>query len=793
MFTLAAVLTLSLGIGANTAIFSIVDGILLHPLPYAQPERLVMVWATLPAKGRDTVMPNDYLDWRKSSTQSFEHLAAFCYQSLNFSGADIPERLTAASVTSDFFATLGIRPLLGRTWQSTEEGRVLVLGYDLWERRFDKEPKIIGRGILLNDERYEVIGVMPAGFKLPDRTDLWVRAPREIPALNTTTPPDSANNLKSSYLRVLGRLNPGVSLQQAQSVMNGIAARRAHDFPLTNADLGVKLVSLHEQIVGNIRPALMILFGAVGFVLVISCVNVANLLLARAGVRRHEMGVRIAIGASRGRLLRQLLSESLLLAGLSGLLGVLIGDWALRLLVRLSPPDMPRLGEVGLDIRVLLFTFGITLLTGLLFGLWPALQTTSPEFSQVLGGGDRTVTAGRRALQGRGALMVVEVAFSLVLLVGAGLMVKSFLRLQEVSLGLNPSNLLTFKVSLAKTKYTDKPQRAELFRQLLEKLQAIPGVRSAGAVLSLPLRGDDINLSFDIQGRQHQPAQEKLRDGFQVVSPGYFATMQIPLLKGRDFRAGDVAGAPEVAIISQKMATRYWPDQDPIGQQITYDNDAKDPHTKWITIVGVVGDVRHSGLTEEGRAELYRPLAQDAWPSLVFVVRTARGQDPMGLLSAARSQVASLDPEQPIADVSTLEQLLESSVARPRMTSRLLGAFALLALLLAGIGIYGLIAFTVSRRTQEIGIRMALGAQRSTLLRQVMAQGILITLSGIGLGMIGAFVCTRLLASLLFEVSTRDLAVFVSMPLLLFFVSVLASLIPAYRALRISPMVAFKT
>ncbi len=791
VFTLAAVSTLALGIGANTAIFSVIDGVLLRPLPYSEPERLVMAWIASPTKGNDTVPPNDYIDWRDNSRQSFQHLSAFCYQSLNLVKGDLPERLTAASVTSDLFTTLGVQPALGRTWQGLGDDRVAVLGYGLWENHFGKDPKIVGRSINLNDESYQVLGVMPKGFQFPDRTDLWVRAPREIPVLNPSNQPDTPNNLKSSYLRVLGKLNPGVTLQQAQSKMNPIAVRRAQGFPTTNANLGIKLVSLHEQIVGDIRTPLMVLLGAVGFVLIIACVNVANLLLARAGVRTREMGIRIAVGAGRGRLVRQLLSESLLMAGVSGLLGFLFGYWALDILVRLSPPNTPRINDVGLDGRILLFTFGITLFTGILFGLLPALQTSNPKVGGALIGGGRTMTASRSGMNGRNLLMALEVAFSLVLLVGAGLVVKSFLRLHDVRVGFDSSNVLSFKVSLPRTKYKEKPMRAEFFRQALERLQTIPGVQSTAGVLSLPLSGDDINISFAIQGRPPEPSNEKLRDGFQVVSPGYFSTMRTPVLRGRDFNNGDVAGAPEVAIISEGMAKRYWPDRDPIGQRITYD-DPKDPAAKWGTIVGVVADVHHAGLAEEGRAELYRPFAQDAWSFLYLVVRT-NGQDPMKLVSAVRAQIASIDPEQPISDISTLDQLVESSVARPRLTTRLLGSFAVLALLLAAIGIYGLIAYTVSRRTHEIGIRMALGAQRWNVLRQVMVQGVWIALAGIVLGLMGAFVCTRVLATLLFEVSTTDPAIFFGMPLLLLSVAVLASLFPAYRASRISPLIAFKS
>jgi putative ABC transport system permease protein len=790
VFTLAAVSTLALGIGANTAIFSVIDGVVLRPLSYAEPEKLVMAWIASPTKGNDTVSPNDYLDWRESTGPFFQHLAAFCYQSLNLVGGDVPERLTAASVTGDLFTTLGVRPILGRTWEGLGEDRVAVLGYSLWESRFGKDPTVVGRRISLNDESYQVLGVMPKGFQFPDRADLWVRAPREIPVLNPTTQPDKPDNLKSSYLRVLGKLKPGVSLQQAQSALDSVAARRARDFPTTNAQLGVKLVGLHEQVVGDVRAPLMILLGAVGFVLVIACVNVANLLLARAGVRSREVGIRIAIGAGRGRLVRQLLSESLLMAGISGVLGFLLGSWALGVLVRLSPPNTPRIHEVGLDGRIMLFTFGVTLLTGVLFGLLPALQTSRPELGRALIGDSRT-TVSRSGMTGRNLLMAAEIAFSLILLVGAGLVIKSFLRLHDVRAGFDSTNVLSFKVSLPRTKYKEKPARAELFRQALERMQEIPGTRSAAAVLSLPLSGDDINISFAIQGRPPEPSHEKLRDGFQVVSANYFSTMRIPLLRGRDFTSGDIAGAPEVAIISEGMAKRYWPDRDPIGQRITYD-DPKDPTAKWVTIVGVVSDVHHGGLAEEGRAELYRPFAQDAWSFLYFVVRTD-GQDPMSLVSAVRSRITAIDPEQPISDISTLDQLLESSVARPRLTTRLLGAFAVLALLLAGIGIYGLIAYTVSRRTHEIGIRIALGAQRRNVLGQVLVQGVGIALAGIVLGLLGAFACTRVLATLLFKVSTTDPAIFVGMPLLLLSVAVLATLFPAYRASKISPLIAFRT
>lgn len=792
VFALAAISTLALGIGANTAIFSIVDGVVLRPLPYEEPERLVMAWTTSPAKGQDTPTPNDYLDWRNNSTQFYEHLAAFCYQGLNLVEGDVPEQITGASVTSDFFNTLGISPVVGRTWQtSANEERVTVLGYGLWERRFAKDPQVIGRRIKLNDESYEVLGVMPKGFRFPDRADLWVPAPQEIPVLNTSTQPQDPDNLSTSYLRVVGRLKPGVSLEQAQAGMDSIASRRAREYPDTNAGLGVELLSLHEQIVGNVRTSLLIVLGAVSFVLIIACVNVANLLLARAGVRKREVGIRMALGAGRGRLIRQLLSESVLLSFLSGALGLLFGYWGLGALVRLSPPDTPRIAEVGLDARVLLFTFGIALFTGLLFGLLPAIQTSNPEFGRVLVGGGRTMTEGRKGLQGRNLLMAVEVAFSLILLVGAGLMIKSFLRLNNVGSGFNPDNALAFKVALPRAKY-DKPRRVEFFRQAQEKLQTLPGVQGTALVLSLPLSGDDINQSFVVEGRAQESAQEQLRDGYQVVSPGYFSTMEIPLLRGRNFTEGDVKGAPEVAIISEGMAKRYWPDRDPIGQRVTFD-EPDDPEAVWITIVGIVGDVRFGGLAEEGRAELYRPYPQDAWSAPGVVVRLAEGRDPLSLVPSVRAQIASIDPEQPISEINTLEQMLAASVARPRVTSRLLGAFAFLALLLAAIGIYGLIAYTVSRRTHEIGIRMALGAQRPAVLGQVMTQGIWITLIGIALGLFGAFASTRLLASLLFEVSSTDMAIFIGGPLLLLLVAILASLIPAYRASRIDPLTAFRT
>lgn len=788
--TFTILLTLSLGIGANSAIFSIVNGVLLRPLPYKDPGRLVMVWGTEGEKGKDTVVPADFLDWKRDS-RSFEQLAGFSMQSINLVGGNGPERIEGLSTTSNYYATLGVNPFLGRAFLPQEqEGNVAVVSYELWRRSLGADRSIIGKRLNLSGLPYTVVGVMPAGFKFHDDADVWLRAARDVPALGADIGGiDIATMRGLSYMRAFGRLKPGVTIEQARAEMSTIASRQAKLFPKTNAKRGVLLVPMREELVGDVRTALLTLFGAVGFVLVIACTNVASLLIARAATRQREITLRLALGANRGRLVRQLVTESLLLGLLAGVCGLFFGYWSMQILVRLSPADIPRLGEIRIDGTVVLFTFGVALLTSTLAALLPLLQVRNFDLSSALKEGGAKASSSLKRRRIRGYLVIAEVAIAVVLLIAAGVMLKSFARLREVQPGFDTSQLLSFQVFLPGTRYSKEVQQAAFFSEALQRIQALPGVRSAGAVLTLPLGGDAISIPFEIAGRPKPASQAELRDGFQVVSANYFQTMNIPMLKGRGFTPSDVEGAPRVAVISEEMARRYWPDRDPIGSRITYDKpNAAD--AKWYSIVGVVGNVKHEGLGAPPRAETYLPFAQYPWPMMGFVVRTTG--DPLALVPALRKQIQEIDPEQPITGVKTMEERLAGSVARPRFTSFLLVALATVALILAAVGIYGVMAYSVTQRSQEIGIKMALGARQSTVMGEVVRGGMGLTLAGIAAGLIGAFALTRFMAALLFEVSVTDLATFSIVPLLLAFVALVANLIPAQRASRVSPIVSMK-
>jgi predicted permease len=800
-FSLAALLALGLGIGANTAIFSVVDAVVLRPLPYARPERLVMVWATQGAKGKDTVVPADFLDWQRES-RAFERLAGFSRLSLNLMGRDRPERVRAFSVTANFFSTLGVAPLLGRAFlepaahaaarvsaaDSGGEGLEAILSYPLWRRSFGGDPAVVGRSVRLDDRPHTIVGVMPAGFGFHDEAEIWARAARGVPQLAIDAGADVATRRGLSFMRAFGRLRPGVPLGQARAELAAIALRQEKDFPKTNSRRGVLLVGMRDEIAGDVRSALWVLLGAVAFVQVIACTNIANLLLARATVRRREVALRMTQGATRGRLARQLLTESLLLAALAGACGLLLALWGTRLLLRLAPGDIPRLDEVHADGRVLLFTAGLSLLTGVVLGLLPVLRTGRFEIVPALKEGSRSSESrgGRRV---RGLLVVAEVAAAVVLLAGAGVMLRSFSRLNLAEPGFDPAHLVTFEVSLPAAHYGQESQQRAFFSALLEKLQALPGVSAAGAVLDSPAGGDDINIAFAIAGRPKAAAPAEYRDGFQVVSADYFRTLRIPVLAGRTFTTSDREGAPRVAVLSEAMARRYWRHSDPVGSRITFD-DPGAADARWYTVVGVVGNVRHQGLGAAPRAEAYLPYAQWPWPFMALVVRAAG--EPLALVPAFRRQVASIDPAQPITAVRAMDDLLASSIARPRFTSLLLSLFALVALILASIGIYGVMAYTVAQRTQEIGVRMALGAARGAVLRQVVGRGMAQALLGAACGLGGALALTRALRSLVFEVSVTDRVAFIAAPAILLLCAFLANLLPARRAAEVDPAIAIK-
>lgn len=793
IFTVVALIVLAIGIGANSAIFSVVNGVLLRPLVYQEPERLVMIWGWQEGKGKDTVVPADYLDWRRLN-QSFAQIAGYGLLSLNMTGGDIPERVDGLTVSGNFFATLGVQPALGRDFAQGEAGAqerdVVIVSDALWRQRLGGDAGIIGKKVQLNSRPYTVVGVMPPFFKFHEKSDLWVRAPRDVPELPIDIGADPATMRGLSYMRAIGRLKEGIAVQAAQSDMDRIARVQAEQFPDTNGKRRIQLIPLQEEVVGDVDRALLILLAAVSLVLLVACTNVANLFFARASDRQREVTLRVALGADRLRLLRQLLTESTLLAFVAGLVGLGIAFLATKALVALSPGDIPRLEEIQLDGRVLLFTMGVALLTGLLCGFLPVLQMARFDLVGALKEGTAKATDSiwRRRL--RSSLVVAEVALAVVLLFGAGLMIKSFVNLRQVEPGFNPSQLLTFQISLPPGQYPEKVQQAAFFGQVLERLRATPSVRSAAAVLNLPVGGESINLRFDIEGRPRPESDAESRDGFQVISADYFDVMAIPLLKGRAFNNSDNETGAKVVILSQEMARRYWDNQDPIGSRIAF-GDGKDPNPTWYTVVGVAANVHHDGPGGGPRAETYVPYTQWTWPGMALVVRTTQ-EDPLQLIPTVRRLVQDIDPAQPITAIQTMENLLSGSVARPRFTSFLLGIFAGIALLLAAIGLYGVMAYAVTQRTPEIGIKMALGAQRQTVMAEVLRHGLTLTAVGIVLGLAVAQPLSRLLKALLFGVPATDGSTLVLVPLVLLLAAFLAAFFPAWKASRVDPLRAIK-
>ncbi|MCE9673570.1 ABC transporter permease [Myxococcus stipitatus] len=800
-FTAVALFTLALGIAANTAIFSVADAVLFSPLPYAQPDRLMMVWGLSPNQSRQTVSPANFLDWRAQS-ESFEGLAAFSNVPFNLAGDGDPEVVRGASVSTNFFQVLGTPAALGTTFHPAAQGagapNTVVLGHRLWKRRFGGDPHILGRMLRLNDTSYEVVGVMPEHFEWPtivpthasaaEPPQLFVPAVhRDIPQLGPDLTQDTSAWRQGNYLRVVGRLKPGVTLEGAAREMGTIATRLEQEYPESNTKSGIGLVPLREQLVGNVRAALWVLLAAVGLVLVIACANVANLFLARASARRQELTVRLALGARRSQLVRQLLTESVLLALAAGALGLLLALWGMDALLALVPPELPQLGAVGLDGRVLAFTLLTSLATGGLFGLVPALQASRPDLNGVLrqGGGGRFSGAGQRS---RSALVVGEVALAVVLLISAGLLLRSLWSMQSVDLGFRSEGVMTWRVSLPAAEYPDEARQAALFMRLQEKVEALPGVKSVGAVSDLPFTGNNIWRVMDIEGQPRPALGEERSVGFQVVTPGYFRTLSIPLKRGRDVSSADRADTQPVVLINESTARQYWPGQEPLGQRIRLGSDADAP---WRTVVGVVGDVRQGGALEETRPEVYVPSLQGTFHFIQFTARTEGA--PARLVSGVREAVAALDANLPISQVRTMDEVVASAMARPRFLSTLVALFAALALLLAGVGLSGVIAYMARQRTQEIGIRMALGARPQDVLRLVLGSGMRMALAGVGLGLMVAWAATRGMASQLYGVSATDPLTFVCLALLVLGVTLLATWLPARRATRVDPLVALRS
>jgi putative ABC transport system permease protein len=790
-FALVAILTLALGIGANTAIFSVVNAVLLRPLAYRNPEQLLLINHNYPKINlKASVSAFGYRHYREH-VKSFESIAALTGWPVNLTGGGEPERLAGMEVTANFFPLLGAESALGRVFTEGEDergrDRVVVLSDAFWQRRFGGETGIVNQKIMLNGEGYTVVGIMPPSFQFGREfgqvVDLWK-------PIAFTPDQLSSNALTFEFLSVIARLKPGVTESQAQAEMDSIAAglRTQYLAGLDAGSWGLTLQPMRELVIGEIRTMLWILLGAVLCVLLVACANVANLLLARAASRQKEMALRAALGAGRARIIRQLLTESLLVALAGGALGLVIGYWGLKLLLGINEGRIPRAHEIGLDFNVLGFTFVVAIATGLIFGIAPALAVSRGDLQETLKEGGRGAGTGvRRGL--RGALVIAEVAIALVLLAGAGLLIKSFARLQQVNPGFQPDGLLTMQISLPDFKYPEPARRDAFFRELIARTRALPGVEAAGAVSILPLSGSNSSGSFQIEGRITPPGQMSPHGDRWSATADYFKTMKIPLVRGRYFEERDAAEAPGVAIIDETMAQKYWPGEDPVGRRISFEGG--DNNRRWREIVGIVGHVRHRGLEGESRVQYYIPHPQRASANMNLVVR-ASGSDPAALSGTVREAVRGLDRDLPVFRVRTMDQFVADSMAQRRFALLLFGIFAAVSLLLAAIGLYGVLAYAVTQRTHEIGVRLALGARPRDVLAMVVRQGMTLAVIGVALGLGAAFALTRLLAALLFGVSARDPLVFASIAVLLALVALVACLVPARRATRVDPLVALR-
>ncbi|MBV9927382.1 MAG: ABC transporter permease [Acidobacteria bacterium] len=785
-FTAVAVVALALGIGANSAIFSVVNTVLLRPLPYKEPERLVMVWEDNSKIGypRDTPAPANYADWRDQN-QVFEGMAATADQSFNLTGAGEPERFDGKRVSANFFSLLGVEPQLGRGFMPEEDlngaNRVVVLSHGLWQRRFGSDAGLLGKTVTLNGEPYTVVGVMPQGFQfLNEDVGMWV------PIAFT---PQQANNRNSHYLKVVARLRPGVTVERAQAEMSTIATRLQQQYPDANTDLGAGVVSLHEEVVGDIRPALLVLLGAVGFVLLVACANVANLLLARAAVRQKEIALRTALGASRLRIVRQFLTESVLLAAVGGLVGLLLSVWGVTLLRSFIPENISQVKAISVDARVLGFTVLVTLLTGLVFGLAPALQASRFNLNETLKEGGRDAAAARGGNRIRGLLVVAEVAVSLVLLVGAGLLINSFMRLRNVDPGFRTENLLTMGVVLPQQKYPDAARRAAFYTDMIRRVEALPGVRSAAVTNWIPLVSQGDSIGVTIEG-QPAPTGKPHIIVTRVVSPHYFDAMGIQLLQGRGFEEGrDRVDSPCVVVVSEAVARKYWPNESPLGKRLA--PGTVETEADWCQVVGLVRDVRQFELAAESKPLMYLSYGQAGFFAPRHLVVKTEG-DPLALAGTVRKTVWEVDRDQPVSNIRTMEDVLAESIARQRFSTLLLGVFAGVALVLAAVGIYGVMSYSMAQRTREIGIRMALGASKWHVLKLAVGQGLKLVAVGVGLGLAGAFALTRLMSSLLYGVSATDPATLVTISLVLVAVALLASYLPARRAAKVDPLIALR-
>jgi putative ABC transport system permease protein len=787
-FTLIAVFALALGIGANSAIFSVVNTLLLRPLPYKNPDQLVVIWENATHQGfpKNTPSAANFLDWQKQNTL-FENMAAFAERSFNLTGVGEPERLEGRRVSANLFDLLGVRPIVGRNFVPDEDKpgtKVALLNESLWRRRFGSDAGVIGRALTLNGESYTIVGVLPNSVRLPAfgnwRDQVWV------PLAFTAEEAASRGN---HYLEVIGRMKPGVTLEQARAEMATIMARLAQQYPEDNTRIGTVVNPLHEEIVGNMKPALLVLLGAVAFVLLIACANVANLLLARAAARHKEIALRLALGADRARLTKQLLVESVMLSLLGGVVGLAFAYAGLQLLTRFIPPDVAHAEAITIDAKVLGFTLLIAIVTGLVFGLAPASQASHFNLNDTLKEGGRDAGAGPRGKRLRSALVIAEVAVSFILLIGAGLLINSFMHLRNLDPGFRADHLLTLNVDLSETKYPDNPKRTAFFDEVVRRIQALPGVRSMAVAGNLPFTYNGDSMPIGAEGIPDPPPDQRPDVIFRAIGPGYFSTMGIPLVRGRDFNDQDNLDTTLTVVVSEKTAQHYWPNADPIGKRIRNGSTTSD--APWRTVIGVVKDVRQNDFVAEPKMQMYFTYRQlrSLMPN-ALIVRTA--VDPLSLAASVRNAIWAVDKDQTVANIDSMEHIVAGAVARQRFSMLLLAIFAGVALVLAAVGIYGVMSYSVAQQTREIGIRMALGAQRSDVLKMTIKQGLKLVSLGLIIGLGAAFVLTRVMTTLLFGISATDPLTFATISLVLLAVALLASYIPSVRAMRVDPMVALR-
>jgi putative ABC transport system permease protein len=781
-FTVIALIALALGIGANTAIFSLVNAVLVQPLPFKDPDRLVWMWGNIrQGSNRASVSPLDFLDYRQQNT-SFEQFAAMFSIPLNanLTGNGEPERLASAGVTGNYFQALGVNPLIGRTFvldnEKTGNDQVVVLSYGLWQRRFAGDPNIVNKTILLNGRTHLVLGVMPKDFNFPQAAELW------LPMSFDREP--GMKQRRAHFLRPIGRLKEGVTLAQAQADTDGIAQRLEQQYPESNTGWNLRLVDLRDRLVGNTKPTLFILLGAVGFVLLIACANVANLLLVRAAGRQKEIALRTALGASRFQIARQMITESILLALMGGALGAFLAIWGVQLLVALSADNLPPTAQVKIDATVLGFTLIVSLVTGVLFGLAPALRTMKLDLCNSLKEGGRSVGEGVQRNLMRSSLVVIESAVAVVLLVGAGLLVRSLIRLQNTSAGFDPHNVLTMRIDLPQDKYPSDENKANFFHEVQTRIAGLAGVESVGMISELPLSGQPNDIPYYVEGRPPATPDQGFDDDFRRINTQYFQSLHIPILRGRNFTEQEVLKSAKVLLISDLLAKQTFPNEDPIGRRLVM---GMGEGTPW-EIIGIVGDVRHRALESQPAPAMYMPTLAQHWMNVVV---RAQG-DPTNLAGAVRREVKAIDPDQPVAAMKTMDDLMASAVSAPRYRTSLLALFAFVALVLASTGIYGVMSYSVAQRTHEIGIRMALGAGRRNVLSLVVRQGMTLVAIGVVLGLLGAFALTRVMSSLLFEVTPKDPLTFVGVAVFLPVIALLACYLPARRATMVDPLIALR-